>query len=65
VQFVEGGTELTWGAELGVDLRLGDSRWTLGASAEYLQTSLNATRDYWWTSDFDPVIVSLGFGYRF
>lgn len=55
------------GAALGLDIGLGDGRWSLTAAVRYLDTSLDASPTGGGTgsADINPTIYSLGFGYRF
>lgn len=46
------------GAALGVDLPFGEGRWAFSAGLRYMKTAIEDT-------DVDPVIVTLGFAYRF
>ena len=65
---LEGDNEFALGLNLGFDAALGDSSWTFGGSAKYLDTTFDSTLagdDDRIELDVDPIIVSLGFGYRF
>ncbi|MEM7355145.1 MAG: OmpW family outer membrane protein [Acidobacteriota bacterium] len=58
------------GANVGLDVGLGKGRWTFGASAKYLDTTFDSIvvggdPDDDVSVDVDPLILSLGFGYRF
>jgi hypothetical protein len=58
--------DVGWGAILGLDVPLGDSDWVVNANVRYLNTgtkfsSVNFALD----SNYDPIILSLGVGYRF
>jgi outer membrane protein W len=60
--------DVTWGIEAGVDIPLGDSAWMATASASYLDSTLEFTEVGEQGSEdlsFDPVVVSVGIGYRF
>ena len=59
-------TDTGWGVILGIDLPLGSSNWLLQSNLRYIDTSLTgSTSDGRFDSDFDPLIFSIGFGYRF
>ena len=55
------------GANLGFDVRFGDSRWSFCTALKYLATNLDATDFEGRRVDVDlgPVILSVGAGYRF
>jgi outer membrane protein W len=60
--------DLGFGANLGVDVGLGDNgRWTLSAAIKYIDTTLeaNPSDGSAGRTDLDPMIVGFGFGYRF
>jgi outer membrane protein W len=60
--------EWTWGISLGAGVRLGDGPWRFNGAVSYIRTSLNATdidNGDIHKVDFDPFIITLGFGYRF
>ena len=52
------------GVNLGVDDGLGRGRWSLGGSLRYIQTTDSAPGEQG-SLGFDPLIVGIGFGYRF
>lgn len=54
--------ELAWGAQAGVDIPLGYSRWALNFAARYLRSTLDAET---FELDIDPLIVSVGLSYSF
>ena len=55
-----------FGLILGVDVPLGQSNWLLQSNLRYIATELTgSTADGSFDSDFDPLILSIGFGYRF
>ncbi len=55
------------GAQIGADIPFGDGPWSLNLAARYLDASLEVTDDEGEKTDlgFDPLILSVGFGYRF
>ncbi len=55
------------GANLGLDIRFGASNWMLTTGLKYLDTSVDARSHDGGRAEveFDPVIFSLGAGYRF
>ncbi|MEO1085645.1 MAG: outer membrane beta-barrel protein, partial [Acidobacteriota bacterium] len=58
--------ELALGAQIGADIGLGTGPWSLNLSAKYLETSYDV--DFSEGSveiDFDPLILGVGFSYRF
>jgi len=59
-------TDTGWGVILGVDLPLGSGNWLLQSNLRYIDTNMKgATSDGGFDSNFDPLIFSIGFGYRF
>jgi outer membrane protein W len=59
-------TDTGWGVILGADLPLGSGNWLLHSNLRYIDTSMKgANSDGRFDSDFDPLIFSIGFGYRF
>ena len=59
-------TDFGWGAIAGLDLPLGSGNWSLQANVRYIRTGIEAEPDEGSVeSDFDPLIFSIGFGYRF
>lgn len=56
-----------FGGVVGLDIGLGDGRWSLNASVRYIDTTLEATSSDGGLgkTDIDPTIYSLGVGYRF
>ena len=62
-------TENDWGVGIavGLDVRLGDRGWLLNAAFRYLDTTLEASPPDGsiGTTDVDPMIFSVGVGYRF
>lgn len=67
---IDADDDLAFGANLGLDVDLGQGRWTLGASAKYLDTTFEGNvvggdPDDTAELDVDPLILSLGVGYRF
>ncbi len=62
-----GSDEFAFGAQVGTDIAFGDSSWSLNLAAKYLDTSLEVTGDDGEVNDlgFDPLILGMGFGYRF
>ncbi len=57
----------TVGAQLGADVPFGTSPWSLNLAARYIDSNLGFTDDEGVVSkvDFDPSILSVGFGYQF
>ncbi len=58
--------DVGWGAILGFDVPFGDRGWMVQANVRYINTDMRdsgETRSF--NSKFDPVIFSLGVGYRF
>jgi len=55
------------GVNLGFDIRLGDGGWLLTAAFKYLDTTLEASPpdESIGRTDIDPMIFSVGVGYRF
>jgi outer membrane protein W len=68
-------SDFGFGANLGVDLRLGKGRWSLNTNIRYLNTTLEFRPSSGFsakeaiagsaTTDLDPTIFSIGFGVRF
>ncbi len=59
--------DIGFGAVLGLDIGLGSGRWSLTTAVRYLNTTLEASPSDGGVgkTDIDPMIFSLGFGYRF
>ena len=58
--------DVGWGVILGLDWPVQSSRWSLQASLRYIDTTMAGDAGGEpFESDFDPVIVSIGFAYRF
>ena len=59
--------DLGFGAVLGLDIGLGSGRWSLTTAVRYLNTTLEASPSDGGVgkTDIDPMIFSVGFGYRF
>ena len=55
------------GINLGLDIRLGDAGWALSAAFKYLETTLEASPpdESIGRTDIDPMIFSIGVGFRF
>ncbi|MCP3964635.1 MAG: outer membrane beta-barrel protein [bacterium] len=55
------------GAQLGVDVAIGDGPWSIDAALRYLDTDLEATDEDGEITDIDfsPIMFSFGIGYRF
>jgi len=51
-------SDAAFGAALGVDVPFGKGKWAFSAGLRYMKTGAGNT-------DLDPVIVTLGFAYRF
>jgi outer membrane protein W len=62
---VESGVNFGLGANLGVDINFGKrSRWSFNTAFKYISNVTNSgDRDS--RLDFDPLIFSFGFGFRF
>lgn len=59
-------TDTGWGVILGIDLPLGSGNWLLHSNLRYIDTNMKgSTSDDQFDSNFDPLIFSIGFGYRF
>jgi outer membrane protein W len=55
-----------FGFILGLDVPLGSSNWLFQSNLRYIATGLaGSTADGSFDSDFDPLILSVGVGYRF
>lgn len=59
--------DIGFGAVLGLDIGLGGGRWSVTSAIRYLNTTLEASPSDGssGTTDLDPMIYSVGFGYRF
>ena len=58
--------DLSWGVILGLDVPLGDSDWVVNANVRYLNTGTKfSSVDFALDGNYDPIILSLGVGYRF
>lgn len=59
--------EFALGAQIGADISFGDGPWSLNLAAKYLDASLKVTDDEGEETDlgFDPLILRVGFGFRF
>ena len=55
------------GANLGVDVPMGEGNWLFNANARYLITTIDAetSSGVHGTVDYDPLMLGVGFGYRF
>jgi outer membrane protein W len=58
---VEGGIDFGIGFNLGADINFGKSRWSFNPGIKYIFSSLNNGGG----REFDPLIVTFGFGFRF
>ena len=58
---VEAGVDLGFGFNLGADINLGKSRWSLNPGIKYIASSFNSSSG----PEFDPLIFTFGFGFRF
>ncbi len=60
-------TDFALGANLGVDVPLGEGHWLFNANARYLVSSIAAETSggVHGVADYDPLMLGLGFGYRF
>ena len=59
--------DVAFGAQLGADVAFGDGPWSLNLVARYLDAGLDVTDDGGEETDLDfhPLILGVGFGYRF
>ena len=58
--------DVGWGAILGLDIPLGGGGWLIQTNLRYIDTDIESSGGgIPISSEFDPVIFSLGFGYRF
>ncbi len=59
--------DFAFGGQIGADIAFGDSPWSLNLAAKYLDTSLEITDEDGEKTDlgFEPLILGVGFGYRF
>lgn len=58
-------SDLALGAVLGVDAPFGSGGWALNSSIRWLETGISGSDLDFGEIDFDPLIVGLGFSYRF
>lgn len=59
-------TDFTWGVISGLEVPIGAGGWLLQTNIRYIDTSIAAASDGdRFKGDFDPVIFSIGVGYRF
>jgi len=59
-------TDTGWGVIVGLDIPLRSGKWLLQSNLRYIQTNMKGTTDDGaFDADFDPLIISFGFGYRF
>ncbi len=59
-------TDFGWGATAGIELPIGAGGWSLQANLRYIRTRIKLDPDEDVAeSDFDPLILSIGIGYRF
>ena len=55
-----------WGATAGLNILLGKGDWFLQSNIRYIGTEMTGTsEDGEFGGDFDPIVFSFGFGYRF
>ncbi|MEO1368344.1 MAG: outer membrane beta-barrel protein [Acidobacteriota bacterium] len=64
-RFSDGSEELALGAQVGADIGFGTGPWSLNVSAKYFDTSYELEAFEGFEVDFEPVIVGVGFSYRF
>lgn len=58
--------DVGWGAIIGLDVPLGKGGWLIQANFRYIETDMKGSGGaISINSQFDPVIFSVGFGYRF
>jgi outer membrane protein W len=58
--------DVGWGVILGLDVPLGNHGWMIQANVRYIDTDMKNSREWIaFDSEFNPVILSVGFGYRF
>ncbi len=65
---VSSSDEFTFGAQVGADIRLGASRWSINLLARYLDSSLDVAsgeEQVVRQLDYDPLILGAGIGFRF
>jgi outer membrane protein W len=59
-------SDVSWGAIAGLDVPIGGRGWSFQTSLRYIDTKMTSGSDSLsFNSDFDPVVFSLGIGYRF
>lgn len=60
-------SDVAFGLNLGLDLGLGETDWILYANLRYLRTSMDLSfrGGSLGTVDYDPLLIGIGFGYRF
>ncbi|MEM8995529.1 MAG: outer membrane beta-barrel protein [Acidobacteriota bacterium] len=61
----DGSEELALGAQVGADIAFGAGPWSLNVSAKYFDTSYELEAFEGFEVDFEPLIVGVGFSYRF
>lgn len=59
--------DFAFGVQLGADIGFGDGPWSLNVAAQYIDTRLDLTNPDTSVSQlkFDPLLVNVGFGFRF
>lgn len=58
--------DVGWGAIVGLDIPLGKHGWLIQTNLRYIDTDIKGSRELISiNSAFDPLIFSIGFGYRF
>jgi outer membrane protein W len=58
--------DFAWGAVAGLEIPVGSGHWSLHADLRYIDTDMKGTSDGDpFEGEFDPLIFSIGFGYRF
>lgn len=58
--------DFAWGAIAGLEVPIGDRRWRMQGSLRYIDTDIrDSGGPISIDSEFDPLIFSVGFGYRF
>lgn len=56
--------DVGWGAIIGLDVPLGKRGWMIQTNLRYIETQMSGSEDFF-KSNFDPLVFSVGFGFRF
>ena len=63
---VDADDDFAWGARLGLDIPIGGAGWSLHTAVSYIDTELDiGTDDGRDRLSFDPLLATVGIGYRF